>query len=254
MDAPADNSSKSLIVIIGAYGGIGSALAHRLHRLGHRLVLGGRDISRLQPLADELGGLAVVTDATRFDSVDACFAQASQWGGPVGGAANCVGSILLKPAHQTTFEEWTTTLALNLTSALALVRAAATAMRPGGGSVVLFGSAAGEVGMPNHEAIAAAKAGVTGLVRSAAATYAPVGIRVNGIAPGLVNTPLAAKITGNELSLRASVAMHPLGRIGIPDDIAAAAEWLLGTGSSWVTGQMIGVDGGLATLKTRQKA
>ena len=251
---PEQNAFEKVVVIIGAYGATGTALARRLYAAGDKLVLAGRDLTKLQPLADELSGLAVVCDGTSFESVDACFAKAKQWAGRVDGAVNCVGSIVLKPAHQTSFDEWTQTLALNLSSAFALVRAAATVMRPTGGSIVLFGSAAGEVGMPNHEAIAAAKAGVAGLVRSAASTYASAGIRVNGIAPGLVDTPLASRITSNELSLKASVAMHPLGRIGKADDVAAAAAWLVGTESSWVTGQMLGVDGGLAQLKTRPKA
>jgi NAD(P)-dependent dehydrogenase (short-subunit alcohol dehydrogenase family) len=255
---PDQTDPPKVIIILGAYGGIGSALARRLVASGARLVLAGRDIAKLQPLADELSALAVVTDATSFESVDACFAKAKQWAaefsGRIDGAANCVGSIILKPAHQTTFAEWTETVSLNLTSAFAVVRAAAAAMRPAGGSIVLFGSAAGEVGMPNHEAVAAVKAGVAGLVRSAASTYASAGIRVNGVAPGLVDTPLAARITSNEISLRASIAMHPLGRIGTADNVAAAAQWLLQSDSSWVTGQMLGVDGGLANLKTRPKA
>ena len=112
-------------------------------------------------------------------------------------------------------------------------------------------SAAASIGLPNHEAIAAAKAGVSGLMRSAAATYAPYGLRVNAVAPGLVDTPLSQAITANDLARKASVAMHPLGRLGTPDDIAAAVCWLLGPHSAWVTGQVIGVDGGLATLKPR---
>jgi len=250
----ADSTSGKVVVIFGAYGGTGSALARRLAAAGDKLVLCGRDLAKLSPLAEELGGLPIAADATDFEAVDQCFAKAKEWGGRVDGAVNCVGSILLKPAHQTTLAEWSQTLLLNLTSAFAVVRSAAAAMRATGGSIILFGSAAGEVGMPNHEAIAAAKAGVAGLVRSAAATYASSNIRVNGIAPGLVDTGMASRITSNEISLKASVAMHPLGRIGTADNVAAAAAWLLDESSSWITGQMIGVDGGLATLKTRQKA
>jgi len=88
-------------------------------------------------------------------------------------------------------------------------------------------------------------------MRSAAATYASSGIRVNAVAPGLVDTPLSRSITTNEAALKASIAMHPLGRIGMPEDIASAVHWLLGPDSAWVTGQVIGVDGGLAGLKGR---
>ena len=166
------------------------------------------------------------------------------------GLANCVGSILLKPAHLTSEEEWDAVVSTNLKSAYAAVRAAARAMTAGG-SVVLVSSAAGRLGLANHEAIAAAKAGVIGLALSAAATYAPKGIRVNAVAPGLVRTPMTARITGNEAALKASTAMHALGRIGEPEDVASAIAWLLDPVQSWVTGQVIGVDGGLATLRSR---
>ena len=138
-------------------------------------------------------------------------------------------------------------LRTNLDSAFATVRSGAKSMREGG-SIVLLASAAAEVGLVNHEAIAAAKAGVIGLARSAAATYAPR-LRVNVVAPGLVRTPLSERITGSEAALKASVAMHPLGRIGEPEDVARAICWLLDPAQDWVTGQVLGVDGGLADLK-----
>jgi NAD(P)-dependent dehydrogenase (short-subunit alcohol dehydrogenase family) len=144
-------------------------------------------------------------------------------------------------------------LARNLISAFATVRAAAGVMRKSGGSVVLMSSAAARIGLANHEAIAAAKGGVIGLALSAAATYAAQGIRVNVVAPGLVDTPMTERITGNETSLRSSVAMHPLGRIGRPEDVAATIQWLLEPDSAWLTGQIVGIDGGLASLKTRAK-
>jgi NAD(P)-dependent dehydrogenase (short-subunit alcohol dehydrogenase family) len=116
---------------------------------------------------------------------------------------------------------------------------------------VLCSTAAARAGFANHEAIAAAKAGVIGLTLSAAATYAPRNIRVNCVAPGLVDTPLAARITGSPAALQASTAMHALGRIGRPEDVASAMAWLLDPENSWVTGQVIGVDGGLGSLKPR---
>ena len=112
-------------------------------------------------------------------------------------------------------------------------------------------SCAAGVGLANHEAIAAAKGGVEALVRSAAATYAGAGIRFNAVAPGLVATPMARKITENEGALKASVAMHPLGRIGRPEEVASAIAFLLGPQSAWTTGQVLGVDGGLARVKGR---
>jgi NAD(P)-dependent dehydrogenase (short-subunit alcohol dehydrogenase family) len=238
------------ILILGAAGGIGSALARRLASAGTRLVLAGRDAARLEALAAETGGMPAAADATKPSEVEAAAAKAVEVFGRLDGLANCAGSILLKPAHLTSEEEWDAVMAANLKSAYAAVRAAARAMTAGG-SVVLVSSAAARLGLANHEAIAAAKAGVIGLTLSAAATYAPKGVRVNAVAPGLVRTPMTARITGNEAALKASTALHALGRVGEPDDVASAIAWLLDPAQSWVTGQVIGVDGGLATLRSR---
>ena len=241
-------------VILGATGGIGSALARRLAASGSRLVVAGRDEDKLAALADETGAVACAFDATDLASVARCIATGVERHGGIDGVANCVGSLLLKPAHLTSLEEWNSTLAVNLTSAFATVRAAARAMLRSGGSIVLVSSAAAQVGLANHEAIAAAKAGVTGLALAAAASYAPHGIRVNCVAPGLVRTPLTARLTASEAGLKTSTAMHPLGRIGEPDDVAAALAWLLDPAQSWVTGQVLGVDGGLANIRPRAVA
>ena len=160
----------------------------------------------------------------------------------------CVGSILLKPLHLTSDEDWDRTLQLNLTSAFRVTKAVVAKHRAAM-SIALVSSSAAAVGLPNHEAIAAAKAGLEGFVRAAAATYAGRGVRVNAVAPGLVRTPLAARITGSEAALRTSLALHPIGRIGEPDDVAAALEYLLNPAHSWVTGQVIGLDGGMSTLR-----
>ena len=238
------------VLILGAAGGIGGALARRLAGQGTKLVLAGRDSARLEAMAAETGGTTLALDATKPAEVEAAAAKAVEWHGRLDGVANCVGSILLKPAHLTSEEEWDAVMSTNLKSAYATVRAAARAMTAGG-SVVLVSSAAARLGLANHEAIAAAKAGVIGLTLSAAATYAPKGIRVNAVAPGLVRTPMTARITGNETALKASTAMHALGRVGEPEDVASAIAWLLDPAQSWVTGQVIGVDGGLATLRSR---
>jgi NAD(P)-dependent dehydrogenase (short-subunit alcohol dehydrogenase family) len=245
-----ENASPPVFVILGASGGIGSCLAHRMGGSGARLVLAGRDQAKLEPLAGELSAKPFKLDATNFEDVQRCLKEAAEWGGSVNGVVNCAGSLLLKPAHLTTVKELDDVLAKNLYTAFATVRAAAGVMRKTGGSVVLMSSAAARIGLANHEAIAAAKAGVIGLALSAAATYAAQGIRVNVVAPGLVDTPMSERITSNDASLRASLAMHPLGRIGTPDEIASTIEWLLRPESSWTTGQVIGVDGGLATLKS----
>lgn len=114
---------------------------------------------------------------------------------------------------------------------------------------MLLSSAAARHGFANHEAIAAAKAGIIGLTLSAAATYARQKIRVNCVAPGLVRTPLTIGITSNEIMLKNSAAMHALGRIGEPEEVAAAIRFLLE--SEWVTGQVLGVDGGLSSVFVR---
>jgi NAD(P)-dependent dehydrogenase (short-subunit alcohol dehydrogenase family) len=124
-------------------------------------------------------------------------------------------------------------------------------MKTGGGSIVLLSSAVAQRGMINHEAIAAAKAGVVGLALSAAATYARYNIRVNCVAPGLTRTPLTHVLTKNEVSLKASTALHPLGRIGEPDEVASAIRWFLSPDQSWVTGQVLAVDGGLSSVQAR---
>ena len=239
-----------VVLILGATGGIGGALARRLAAQGTMLLLASRDAARLEALSVETGGTPIVLDATRPAEVEAAAAKAVETHGRLDGLANCVGSILLKPAHLTSEEEWDGVVSTNLKSAYATVRTAARAMTAGG-SVVLVSSAAARLGLASHEAIAAAKAGVIGLTLSAAATYAPKGLRVNAVAPGLVRTPMTARITGNETALKASTALHALGRVGEPEDVASAIAWLLDPAQSWVTGQVIGVDGGLATLRSR---
>ena len=165
-----------------------------------------------------------------------------------------MGTVLLKPAHLTTDKEWHDTLSVNLTSSFFLIRSAVKAMRERGGSIVLISSAAAQIGLANHEAIAAAKAGIIGLSLSAAATYAGRGIRVNTVAPGLVKSEMTRKLWETESAAAASTRMHALGRLGEPDDIAKAILWLLDAESSWVTGQTISVDGGLSRLAPRAKA
>jgi NAD(P)-dependent dehydrogenase (short-subunit alcohol dehydrogenase family) len=190
-------------------------------------------------------------EATDPDAIDAVADAAAADLGGLTGITNCVGSILLKPAHLTSTSDWAATLATNLTSAFGCVRTAGRLMKADGGSVVLVSSAAARIGLPNHEAIAAAKAGIIGLVLSAAATYARQKIRFNAVAPGLTRTPLAAGLVASELAEKASVAMHPLGRLGEPEDVARAIAWLLDPQQSWVTAQVIGIDGGLADVKGR---
>lgn len=241
--------NRPVVLITGGSGGIGSALARRWHARGARLALVGRNQATLHALADELGALAIPADVTDAAQVDAAVARTIDALGGLDGVAHCVGSILLRPAHMTSDADWQHTLTLNLTSAFFLLRAV-TKQYKGTLALAYVSTSAAHVGLPNHEAISAAKAGLEGLVRAAASTYASRGVRVNAVAPGLVRTPLAARITGSEAALRTSTALHPLGRIGEPDDVARVLELLTDPANSWLTGQVIGVDGGMSTLRT----
>ncbi len=236
-------------LLVGATGGMGSALARRLRRDGAALVLAARREEPLAALGQELDAPHHVLDARDFEATRALVDSLAEGG--LHGIASLTGSILLKPAHATSEAEYRETIGQNLDTAFSIVRAAGRALGRSGGSVLLFSTAAAAIGLPSHEAIAAAKAGVEGLVRSAAATYAAKGLRFNAIAPGLVETPLSARILASDASRQASVAMHALGRIGVADDVTAGASWLLGPESSWVTGQVIGIDGGLARVRGR---
>lgn len=246
--------TRPVHLILGAHGAVGSDLSRRLAARGAALVLLGRDAAKLAELAAETGAQAVTGDAIVAADVERAVQAALSAHGRLDGAVNCVGSVLLKPAHMTRDEEFLATLATNLHSSFWLVRAAAKAMESSGGSIVLVSSAAAAIGLASHEAIAAAKAGVEGLARSAAASYAARRIRVNCVAPGLVRSGLTARITGSENALKSSLALHPLGRVGEPADVARALEFLLDPANDWITGQVLGVDGGLGMLKTRGNA
>jgi NAD(P)-dependent dehydrogenase (short-subunit alcohol dehydrogenase family) len=248
---------QPVFLLIGGAGGIGAALARRLVNRGGCVVLAGRDESRTRALADELNtqaraAHAETVDATSFQQVQDLVARVLETQGRLDGVANLAGSILIKPVSSVSEAEFHETVNQNLTSAFAVVRAAARPMQKAGrGSIVLMSSCAARTGLLHHEAIAAAKAGVIGLTQAAAASLAASGVRVNCVAPGLTDTPMAARLTASDSARAASIAMHPLGRLGEPDDIARAVEWLLTDDASWVTGQTIGVDGGLAAIRGR---
>lgn len=238
-------------LLVGASGGIGRALARQLSLSGAELVLAGRDAATLEPLASELGATAALLSGPPFEALDGAVQHALAAHGRLDGLVNLAGSLLLKPAHRTSQQEWRDTLAANLDTAFAAVRAGAGAMMKSGGSIVLLSSAAVRLGLANHEAIAAAKAGVEGLARAAAASYAARGIRVNAVAPGLIRTGLTAGLLRAPASEAASVAMHALGRLGEPEDVARAIAWLLDPAQAFVTGQVLGVDGGLSSVRPR---
>jgi NAD(P)-dependent dehydrogenase (short-subunit alcohol dehydrogenase family) len=207
----------------------------------HRVFTTARDNSKITPDA--------ILDATDFDAVDKVFEQA----GELDGVVNCSGSLLLKSSHLTSKEQYQSVIDASLTTAFATVRAAGKYMHKGG-SVVLISSAAAKAGFANHEAIAAAKAGIIGLTLSAAATYASANIRFNAVAPGLTQTPLTASLTNNDAARKYSEAMHPLGRLGKPEDVARAIVFLLDPANDWITGQVFAVDGGLSGVRPKMRS
>ena len=242
-----------VVLIIGGGSGIGAALAHQLAARGHRLILAGRSVERLADVASTTGAEAFPLDARDSAAVDALLQSVHASHGRLDGVVNCAGSILLKPAHLISDQEFAETIATNLTTAFNLVRAAARLMmkQAGGGSIVLCSSVAARRGLVNHEAIAAAKAGVEGLALAAAASYARFGVRVNCVAPGLTRTDLTRTLTQNETIAKMSAALHPLGRIGEPAEVASAIAWFLDRGQGWVTGQVLGIDGGMGHVQAR---
>jgi len=236
-------------LILGATGAVGSTVARDLSRKGHQVYLAGRSEQSLADIASELDSPYSVIDASEIESVDLCAQEAHAKLGGLQGIVNCVGSVLIKPANITTAEEWHDTIACNLTSAFAVVKSAANVMKKSGGSVILFSSAAAEIGLPNHEAIAAAKAGVTGLARSAAASYCSKGIRFNVIAPGLVKSKMTHSIWSKERTAEYSRKMHAVDRLGEAKDIASMVLWLLEPENDWITGSVFNIDGGLANVR-----
>lgn len=228
-------------LVIAASSGIGQATVALLKEAGHSVFTTARDTSKIMPDA--------ILDARDFDAVETVFKQA----GEIDGVVNCSGSLLLRSAHLTNKEQYQAVIDASLTTAFATVRAAGKHMNKGG-AVVLISSAAAMEGLANHEAIAAAKAGILGLTLSAAATYAGQNLRVNAIAPGLTETPLTKSLTSSETSRKVSETIHALGRLGKPEDIARAIVFLLDPINSWITGQVLAVDGGLSRVRPKAKA
>jgi NAD(P)-dependent dehydrogenase (short-subunit alcohol dehydrogenase family) len=248
-------TSSPVVLIAGVTGGIGSDVARRFTAAGWQVAGFARGSDRLAALTTELPGIfTVTTDATQPAEVDAAVQAVHAHFGRIDAYVHAVGSILLKPAHLTKTDEWLRTLDLNLNSAFYGLRAVLGPMQAQGhGRIIFVSSVAAQTGLPNHEAIAAAKGGLNGLVQSAAATYAPRGIRVNAVAPGLVDTPLSAPMLSSEAGRQLSEKMHPLGRVGRPGNVGSLIAWLASDDADWVTGQVWSVDGGMAHVRPKPK-
>jgi NAD(P)-dependent dehydrogenase (short-subunit alcohol dehydrogenase family) len=237
-------------LVTGASGGLGQALVRELYQKGWTVALVGRDLERLRT-AFGAEAHCIEADVSTPDGARAAMEQCQRELELPAALAHCAGSTLLLPLHRTTPEMYRTCLTANLDSAFFMLGAFVDALREARqpGAAVLVSSVVARIGVPNHEAIAAAKAGVEGLVRSAAATYAPSRIRVNAVAPGIMDTPAVARIIGNEASRAGAAKQYPLPGIGDPADLARLMAWLLSDQAGWVTGQVWAMDGGFSSIR-----
>ncbi len=242
---------SEIALITGSSGTLGGNVARRLAESGCRLVLTGRDEQKLaeNPLPD---GLKVVADLARAQEVENLFqAIEAHYGEPASLLAHCAGSVMIRPLHRTSPEQYRTCLQNNLDSAFYTLQGFVQRLinTKASGCAVLISSIAARIGISNHAAVAAAKAGVEGLVRSVAATYAGRGIRVNAIAPGLMRTSATEGFFAGEKAEQQLAAQYPLGRYGRAEDAAGMICWLLSREAEWITGQIIAVDGGFSSIR-----
>lgn len=242
-----DTSAPSRVAVLGATGAVGQTVARSLHAQGAQLVLLARNAERLAALAAELGAEhQALSDAAPGTIRDALVAASGDQ--PLTGIAHCIGSLLLKPARRTSVEEWDDVLQTNLSSAFGVTMAAPDLMKQGG-SVVFCSSVAASLGLANHEAIAAAKAGLVGLARAASASNARRKLRFHCVAPALVDSQMTEAMLSRAGMRDAAAKQNPLGRIGTPEDVARAIVFLLDPANDWIAGQVLGVDGGFGVMR-----
>ncbi|NJL14620.1 MAG: SDR family oxidoreductase [Microscillaceae bacterium] len=233
--------SKSILVV-GGSSGIGLALVESLQAEGHQVFSASRHQSEI--LTQK--GVSQIT----LDVKGEVHTALTSLPDTLHGLAYCPGSINLKPFQRLSPEEFQEDFEINVLGAVKVLQATMKPLKKAqGASVVLFSTVAARLGMNFHASIAVAKSGVEGLAKTLAAEWAPYHIRVNTVAPSLTDTPLAAKLLSTPERREASDKRHPIGRVGTPEDVAALAHFLLVGASSWLTGQVLGIDGGMGGLK-----
>jgi NAD(P)-dependent dehydrogenase (short-subunit alcohol dehydrogenase family) len=242
--------NEPVALITGAGGGLGREVADRLAKSGWRLALVGRSTARLQG-AGPADALRIEADVSTADGARAAMAQCATALGTPAALVNCAGGTLLAPLHRTGEAAYRACLGANLDTAFfslsAFVEALRAAQQPG--AAVLVSSVVGHIGVANHEAISAAKAAVAGLVRAAAATYAPSRIRVNAVSPGFMHTPATAAIVASDAGRDGVARQYPLGGIGAPEEVAQTIAWLLSPAAVRITGQVWPIDGGFTAIR-----
>lgn len=245
-------SEDRYVLITGASGGLGRALAARLEQDGWWLALAGRDGKRLRDAHPGCEHPLLVGDASTPEGAADLLAQCqTYYGQPPDALAHCVGSVLVAPLHRTSVEQYRACMRANLDSAFHTLAAWVAAQREAGrpGAAVFVSSAAARIGTPNHEAVAAAKARLEGLVRAAAATYAAAGLRINAVAPGLMDTPAAAGLIASPTAREAVARQYPLPGLGTPQELAELMAWLLSPAAARVTGQIWSLDAGFSAIR-----
>ncbi|MDA9179274.1 SDR family oxidoreductase [Candidatus Pelagibacter ubique] len=230
-------------LIFGATGSVGSSLAEQLKKSGNDIHLIARNKNEVKTIAEKLGCTYTVADVLEEGFIEKVKSAISE----IKGIAYCVGSIDLKPLRMVTEADMNKCMKLNLYSAIEAIKGFQESLKKNKGSVVLFSTVAAQRGFTNHTIIASAKAAVEGLTVTLAAEFAPH-IRVNCIAPSLSKSKIAEPMLKNPAIAEGIAKAHPLKRLGEGKDSAALAKFLITEESSWITGQIIAVDGGRSKL------